>query len=204
MFRSVSVVGLAVLGTLALSATAQARDERHSNEVHVYGGELFGDDVTDTAISGRKPKLDDDVTYGIRLAYNFSDTWGIELSVGETPTSVVKLAGGDIDLDLTTFDLDAVWHLNTGSAFVPYLVAGAGYSLASLDHPIEGTAHGSVVSIDDAGGFTANAGAGVSWFATDKFLIRLEARYRYMDKVLDRFDDSLNTVETTLGVGWQF
>ena len=114
------------MAPLAFNATAQARDERHSNEVHVYGGELFGDDLTDTAISGRKPELDDDVTYGIRLAYNFTDTWGIELSVGETPTSVRRLAGGDIDLDLTTFDLDAVWHLNTGSALVPYLVAGAG------------------------------------------------------------------------------
>jgi Opacity protein and related surface antigens len=204
MFRNVVLVGSGVLAALALTATAQARDERHSNEVHVYGGELFGDDVTDTAISGRKPELDDDVTYGIRLAYNFSDTWGIELSVGETPTSIVRLEGDHIDLDLTTFDLDAVWHLDTGSSLVPYLVAGAGYSLADLDHQIEGTAHGNAVSIDDASGFTANAGVGVSWFASEHFLVRLEARYRYMDKVLDRFDDSLNTVETTLGIGWQF
>jgi hypothetical protein len=34
--------------------------------------------------------------------------------------------------------------------------------------------------------------------------VRLEARYRYLDGVLDSHDDSLNTVETTLGVAWRF
>ncbi|MEP7242870.1 MAG: hypothetical protein ABI885_04215 [Gammaproteobacteria bacterium] len=39
---------------------------------------------------------------------------------------------------------------------------------------------------------------------TDKLLFRLEGRYRYLDKVVDHFDHSLNTFETTLGVGYQF
>ena len=48
------------------------------------------------------------MTYGVRYGYNFTDTWGIELPhSGYTVTNVV---GGDIDLDLTTLDVDAVWH----------------------------------------------------------------------------------------------
>jgi len=35
-------------------------------------------------------------------------------------------------------------------------------------------------------------------------MIRGEARYRYIDSLLEQFDDSLNTVETTAGVGWKF
>ncbi len=60
------------------------------------------------------------------------------------------------------------------------------------------------VSITDDDGFTLNAGVGAKYFATEHLIIRAEARYRYVDKVVDRFDNSLGTVETTLGVGWQF
>ena len=35
-------------------------------------------------------------------------------------------------------------------------------------------------------------------------MIRAEARYRYIASLLEKFDDSLSTVETTVGVGWKF
>jgi outer membrane beta-barrel protein len=199
------MTGLAALGALAINAApASAQVQDRTQEVHVYGGELFGDTLTDTAITGRKPELDDDVTYGIRYAYNFTDAWALELSAGNTSSTVTKLAGNDIDVDLSTIDVDAVWHFLPGSRFSPYLVGGAGYARADLDNPIVGTANGQAVRVDDDGGFTANAGIGAKYFVNNRFMIRLEARYRYVDKVLDRFDDSLSTVETTLGVGWQF
>jgi len=199
------MTGMAALGALAVyAAPASAQVHERSQEVHVYGGELFGDKLTDTAISGNKPELDDDVTYGVRYAYNFTDAWGLELSAGNTASAATKLAGRDIDLDLETFDVDAVWHFLPGSRFAPYLVGGAGYAQANLDRPISGTVNGQPVTIDDDGGFTLNAGVGAKYFFTDRFMVRLEARYRYVDTALDNFDDSFNTVETTLGVGWQF
>src|SRR2546426_1065234 len=63
---------------------------------------------------------------------------------------------------------------------------------------------GEVPKLDDGGSFTLNAGIGVKFFATKAFMIRGEARYRYIDSLLEKFDDSLNTVETTAGVGWKF
>lgn len=200
-----NLAGLATLGALALlNSPANAQVEGGSNELHVYGGELFGDDLTDRAISGQTPELDDDVTYGIRYTYNFTDAWGLELSLGETPASATNLAGGDVDLDLSTVDIDAVWNFSPGNRLVPYVVAGAGYARANLDDPILGTVNGQPVRIDDDSGFTLNAGVGAKYFVNDRFLVRLEARYRYLDGVLDEFEDSLNTVETTLGVGWRF
>jgi outer membrane beta-barrel protein len=199
------MTGLAALGALAIhAAPASAQVQERTQEVHVYGGELFGDTLTDTAISGRKPELDDDVTYGVRYAYNFTDAWALELSAGNTASAATKLAGNDIDLNLATLDVDAVWHFLPGSRFSPYLVGGAGYARADLDNPIVGTVNGQAVRVDDDGGFTANAGIGAKYFVNNRFMIRLEARYRYLDKVLDNLDNSLSTVETTLGVGWQF
>lgn len=199
------LVGIAVLAALAMNAApafAQVEEGRH--EVHVYGGQLFGDDLTDRSVSGRVPKLDDDFTYGFRYGYTVTRNFGLELSVGETATSATNLATRDTDLDLTTLDLDAVWNFNPGSRLVPYALAGVGYASADLERPIVGTVNGQPVAIKDDNGFTLNAGAGLKYFVNDRFLVRLEARYRYLDQVVDRFDDSLNTFETTLGVGWTF
>jgi len=199
------MAGLSAIAALAIhAAPASAQVQEGTQELNVYGGELFGDKLTDRDISGTTPELDDDITYGLRYGYNFTNSFGIEASLGNAASSATKLAGQDIDLDLTTLDFDAVWHFDTGSKLVPYVLAGAGYAKANLDRPITGTVNGQPVSLDDDEGFTLNAGVGAKYFVTDNVLVRLEARYRYVDAVLDNLDESLNTVETTLGVGWQF
>jgi len=206
MMLNKSLIGWATVGALAVTAVpAMAQVSAGSQEVHAYVGEAFGDDLSDRRINGRTPELDDDLTYGLRYGYNFTDAWGLELSLGRTNTSVTGLPGRDIDLDLTTFDVDAVYHFNPGSRFVPYVLAGIGYASADLDRPIVGTVSGVGPSrINDDSGFTLNAGVGAKYFLTDAVSLRLDARYRYLDKVIDRFDDSLNTFETTFGVGFQF
>jgi hypothetical protein len=53
------LIGIAVLAALAMSAApafSQVEEARH--EVHLYGGQSFGDDLTDRTVSGRVPKLD--------------------------------------------------------------------------------------------------------------------------------------------------
>ncbi len=205
MTRTATGVGLALAGVLSLGAApAIAEIEAGSHEAHVYAGQVFGDDLTDTAISGQTPEIDDDVVYGLRYGYNISESWGIETSLSLNPNSVTGLTGGDIDIDLSTIDINAMWHINPQSRFVPYLTAGVGYAQADLDRPIEGTVDGQPVSIRDDSGFTLNAGAGAQYFVNDRFMIRLDARYRYMDKVVDRFSESPGFVETTLGAGWRF
>ncbi len=198
------LAGVVALGALALQAVPALAQEAGKQEVSVYAGALFGDDLTSQAISGRVPKLDDSFTYGLRYGYNFTDQFALEASLGESPSKVKNVNGGDIDLDLTTLDVDAVWNFRNGTQFTPYAFAGVGYAFADLDRSILGTVGATPVSIKDDDGFTANAGVGVRFQATDHLFLKAEGRYRYLDKVVDRFDDSLNTVETTLGVGYQF
>lgn len=205
MFAKKYLMGLVGIGLLAGAVPAMAQVTPRSHEVHVYVGETFGDELSDRRIDGRKPELDDDVTYGLRYGYNFTDAWGIEVSLGRTNSSVTRLAGGNIDLDLTTLDVNAIYHFSPGGSFVPYVSAGIGYASADLDRAIIGTVNGiGPVRIGDDEGFTLNAGFGAKYFITDKVSLRFDARYRYLDKVIDRFDDSLNTFEATLGVGFKF
>jgi outer membrane beta-barrel protein len=198
------LAGVVALGVVAVQAVPALAQDAGKQEVSVYAGALFGDDLTSQAISGRTPKLDDSFTYGLRYGYNFTDQFAIEAALGESPSKVKNVVGGDIDLDLTTFDVDAVWNFRNGTRFTPYAFAGVGYAIADLDRNILGTVGATPVSLKDDDGFTLNAGLGARYQATDHLFLKAEARYRYLDKVVDRFDDSLNTVETTLGVGYQF
>jgi outer membrane beta-barrel protein len=201
-WKLASLTSLAALALSALPAYAQVQPG--TSEVHVYAGHLTGDDLTDTAISGRTPELDDDITYGIRYGYNVTENWGLELSLGYTPTEVTNVGTANIDVDVTTLDLDGVYHFTTGSRFVPYLLAGVGYANADLDARINGLVGGQQVSIGDDSGFTLNAGVGAKYFATDRLLLWAEGRYRYVDGLVDAFDDSLNTFEPSIGVGYLF
>lgn len=204
MKTMMKVAGAAVIGVLSAQAVPALAQDAGKHEVHVYGGALFGDRITEVAVSGRRPELDDDATFGARYGYNVTDNFGIELSGGFSPNSVTKLAGRDVDLDLYTADLDAVWNFTTGSALTPYVLAGVGYAWANLDQPLAGVANGQAVAIGDDDGVTLNAGAGLKYALTDHVLLRAEVRYRYLDKVVDRLDDPLNTFETTVGLGWRF
>ncbi len=185
-----SVVAIGVLSAQAVPALAQ---DAGTQEVSVYGGALFGDKITDVAISGQRPELDDKGTFGLRYGYNVTDNFGIELSGGWSPNNVTKLAGGDVDLDLYTLDLDGVWNFRTGTALTPYVLAGVGYATANLDRPLVGVAGGQAVTLNDDNGFTFNAGAGLKYALTDHVQLRGEVRYRYLDKVVDRLDTQLNT-----------
>lgn len=204
MKTMMKLAGAAAVGLLSAQALPALAQEAGKQEVHVYGGALFGDKITDVDLSGRRPELDDKATFGLRYDYNVTDAFGIELSTGWSPNNVTKLAGNDVDLDLYTLDLDAVWNFSNGSALTPYLLAGVGYAKADLDRPLVGVARGQAVTLNDDDGFTLNAGLGLKYALTEHLVLRGEARYRYLDKVVDRFDHQLNTFETTVGLGWRF
>src|ERR1700730_1117492 len=102
--------GLAALVALALcGAPAAAEGQAQTQSVEIYGGELFGDNLTDAPVSGRTPRLNDNAIFGARYNYNFTDMWGIQLSGGYSPNRAARVASGKDKLGLTTVDLDAVW-----------------------------------------------------------------------------------------------
>jgi outer membrane beta-barrel protein len=203
-YRSLAF-SFAALALVALHGSrALAQEQVNTQSVQIYGGELFGDDLTKTPVSGRIPRLDDNITFGARYSYNVTDFWGIQLSAGYTPTRVSRVVSGDSDLGLTTIDLDAVWNITPEFPIVTYALAGAGYGWAQLNSPIVGQVHGGPVSIHDSNDFTLNAGLGAKYYVTNNLFVDLEARYRYLNRLLNTSGQSLNTVETTLGFGWRF
>lgn len=204
MKAQVNVFVLTTFSALALHGAPASADERSSQEVQVYGGEIFGDRLTETPISRATPRLNDTATFGARYTYGFNEMWGAQLSAGYSPGRAAHVASGDSNLGLTSVDLDAVLSLPTGFKIVPYAVLGVGYAWANLDHDILGAAGTRLVAITDSNGYTANAGLGAKYYVTDNLFVDFDVRYRYFSKLVSQNGAGLNTAETTLGIGWRF
>ena len=204
-WKFISVATLGVLAQQALPAAAQAQDRRAGpNEIGIFAGQLVGDDIDGVEIAGAAPELDDDVAYGVRYGRVLTDAWSLDLSLGHSPTSVTQLAGPDVDLDLTTLDVDLVRHFAGSARWDPFVAFGAGYAEADLDEPLVGVVGGQQVAIGDDENFTLNAAIGAKFLVTERVVLHLEARYRYFDRLLEPIDDSLETFEPTVAVGWRF
>jgi hypothetical protein len=74
---------LTMFGTLTSSTVAFVRAaSRSSSETQIYAGELCGDRMIETSISGSPPRLHESTTFAGCYTYEFTDTWGTQLSAG--------------------------------------------------------------------------------------------------------------------------
>lgn len=206
-FTKYTVAGsvLPAMAALALQCAPTMADEQpRTQSIEIFGGEVFGDKLTDAPVSGRNPRLNDAVPAGIRYNYNLTDMWGVQLSSGYSWSRASRIPNGENTLGVTTVDLDAVWNITPQFPFVAYALAGAGYAWANLGSPIVGESHDRAVALTDGNGFTANAGIGVKYYLSSNLYVDALARYRYLDRLVSDPNQHLNTTETTLGVGRRF
>ena len=206
----ITMLGLITLGVAALhGAPVDAQEHAGSQDVQIYAGEIFGDRLTETPLSGRSPLLDDDAVFGGRYTYGFTDQWGLQLSGGYSPSRAAHVLGGDSNLGLTTLDMDVLWNITPGftlddHSLVPYTEAGVGYAWSDLNHPLYGVTGTTPVVLMGSNGYTANVGLGAKYYMTDNFFVDFDARYRYLSRLIDNDGQGLNTAETTLSLGYRF
>lgn len=206
----ITMLGLATLGAAALHGSpAHAQSHAGSQDLQIYSGEIFGDGLTETPLTGRYPLLNDDAVFGGRYTYDFTDQWGGQLSAGYSPSRVARLFGRGSNLGLTTVDLDVLWNIAPGFTWdghtlMPYTEAGVGYAWASLDHPLYGVIGTTPVALTDGNGYTANVGLGGKYYLTGNFFVDFDARYRYLSRLINRDSQGLNSAETTFSLGYQF
>ncbi len=206
----ITMLGLVALGVAALhGAPVAAQEHAGSQDIQIYAGEIFGDRLTETPLSGRSPLLDDDTAFGGRYTYDFTDQWGLQLSAGYSPSRTGHVLGGDSNLGLTTLDMDVLWNITPGftlddHSLVPYTEAGVGYAWSDLNHPLYGVTGTTPVVLMGSNGYTANVGLGAKYYMTDDFFVDFDARYRYLSRLINNDGQGLNTAETTLSLGYQF
>jgi len=174
-----------------------------TSEFGVHVGGILGDELTSSPVSGSTPELDNSVAWGVDYTYNLGVNWGIEgrytIHISEAINSP-----NTSDLNVHMIDINGVYHFNPEAKTVFYATAGIGFASADLENNIRGTVNDQIESISDSDGFTFNMGGGLKYYATEDVILRADLRYRYIDRLLSQFEESLNTFEITAGLGYRF
>ncbi len=185
-FRFATFAACLALATMA--GTAAAQDRSGTFEISpfaggYFGGRLYGSYPVTTTYSYLEPQ--DDLTYGIRLAYNVNRHFGFEFDwTSARPDLRTPYAYGTSSSNRTVGRLrQNVYEANTIFSFgkkraIGYFGLGAG--VATLDVTDTGT------SAPARSRFTANISGGAKFWFVPKVGVRLDARYR----VIDHNDDS--------------
>ena len=127
--------------------------------------------------------LNDSAFLGIGLGYNLTEKWAIE---GVFTHTKADGEDGASDADVQTYRLDALYHIWSDKAFVPYLAAGVGGISTDYDQG------------DDRDHLLLNYGAGIKYFILDD-LVALRADVRHL---LD-FPEPDNSLQYSIGLTFQ-
>ena len=121
----------------------------------------FGDDSLDPFDPGSSFLL------GVAVGYNLTTNLSIEGELGIIPDIVGDT--DNVDLGITTFSANGVYHFDTQTKFVPYATLGLGFGSMGLD----------VEDVDDESNteFLVNLGGGVKYPVTDRLQVRGDLRY---------------------------
>ena len=180
----------ACLGLATLAGTAAAQDRAGTFEISpfaggYFGGRLYGNTTvtttpgTTTTLSFLEP--DDDLAYGVRLAYNVTRVFAFEFdwTSARTDLRVPYLYGVPPRNPVVGRLRQNVYEANTLFNFgkrraVGYFGLGAG--VATLDRT------DATVDPQSLTRFTANISAGAKFFFTPRVGLRLDGRYRVVDQ----------------------
>jgi len=145
-----------------------------------------------------KQNLEDAFTYGLRLGYGLTPHWSIEGAVSFVgsevdDTTLTATRSGQFsspagDVDLTLYQLDALYHFRPHSQFSPYVVLGYGATDYSP-------------SLSDKDMSTFNLGVGAKYWMSDNLAMRFDLRDHYVGEV---FDNSYHNLSATLGITFAF
>jgi outer membrane protein OmpA-like peptidoglycan-associated protein len=183
---AVSLMTVSLLTPTAFAAGGEQGDV----ELSFFAGYALLDDYEPDTAPGLKPE--DDVVGGTRIGLFLTSGWSLEGSFQVISTRTDFDAGPpNVDLDLDSFRINALYNFRRETGFRPFLTFGVG---------LEGTDAGALLDASDIG---ANVGGGLRWFAGKYVTVRVDARWSSID-VGGIVDNRQGNLETSLGFGWAF
>ncbi len=180
------LVGAALLvAGFAIGEAAAAQKAGSTDFSLMVGGHRFEGDQN----------IEDDWTFGLGVAHNYTKNLGIELTLNYTPTQTESLLN-DFDVDAWVYKADLLYNFPATDFFpnfslpyisdiVPYVAAGLGGITLDPDNGSSET------------DFLVNYGAGVKLFVTENVAIRGDVRHLYV------FDDPDNNLLFSAGLLYQ-
>lgn len=170
---------------LPLSFAVQAEIKEGSYEISPFIGKNFFES---------NQNLDDGLVYGARLGYNFTSKFAVEGAIGFIDSEVDDATLTDTqegryrspidNVDVTFYNIDALYHLSPEQRFSPYLVAGIGGGHYSPE-------------ISDKDMTVINFGVGAKYWLNDALALRFDLRDYVVGEV---FKHSFDNIQATVGV----
>ncbi|MCF8026309.1 MAG: outer membrane beta-barrel domain-containing protein [Desulfobacteraceae bacterium] len=145
---------LAVVLAVILGITSGAAAGHRADSFMIspfIGGYAFDSDLN----------LEDELTYGIGVGYNFTENLAAEAVFNYTDT---ELDNGAFDVEGYLYRMDALYHFMPENRLVPYVAAGLG----AFDFDPE--------MGDSETEFSGNIGAGVKYFLNESIALRADVR----------------------------
>lgn len=193
MRHRASIVALAALAVLWVAAPA-ARGQLEPLELSVIAepGGSYSD----------YEGFDFDLGYGLGLGWNLSETWSVEAR-GLRRESDTRFQS----LDLDTYQLGLRRAFDLGSAWRPFVQAGAHYQTGEIESEVLCVDDFGVTfpcpelhqSRDEYGGFV---GGGVDWQFSTPAALRFDGRFVVYES--DATGDTEDTLDLTAGVVFRF
>ena len=173
-----SVVSSAfICAALAFASPALAQDRTGTVEISPFGGGYFGGDLYDGSLG--RIHAESDWAYGVRLAYNVTRHFGIEvdwtqarpkLHTDHYASPYTSSTVGHLHHDV--FEANGIFNFGTGRVY-GYIGLGAGASVLKTEL--------NAGPSDTQTRFTGNLSAGMKAFVTPRFGFRLDGRLRSTD-----------------------
>ena len=174
------IIALALLTLAPILGAGRAHAQIRSNTIEIspFYGRLFGGEFArgSNSLFTEKVDVDDANTYGLRVGYNATEMFEFEVQASRTDTHFVSHESGDVFGaggerlgDLRIDYLLGYGTFNFGHRRVlPYVTIGAGVGRLQPSH--------TATASHDSTRFTGSLGAGLKFFATPNFGIRVDGR----------------------------
>lgn len=210
-FRSALRVSLAVILALAFAAAApaEARNRPHSWEFGVFGGEMIFD-VPFLFVIGERGDSGDLLGtrttefFGLRLGYNFTPHWEVELTHDDASTEDVGFKDVQRDLISDYITVNYNFLTTTERRMYPYLTGGVGRIVSKYTVLSDGEEDDTVAFI---------LGGGARLFFNKSISLRIDGRWKTYNEEIDfpstdprgivpdiHIDDRFTNFEITIGL----
>lgn len=152
-----------------------------NEDTHTIGGELA------PALAGTDVAVDDDLQFGLTVAYRLTDRIDIELLAASPFRHDVSLRGGALagtelgSIKHLTPMVSIDYHFDTGTPFEPYVGAGVNYTLFFDEHVDDAAAAVGVTDLDLSNSFGPAAQIGLDYNLGEHFLLNANVRYLQID-----------------------
>ncbi|WP_423822647.1 OmpW family outer membrane protein [Salinisphaera sp. SPP-AMP-43] len=152
-----------------------------NEDTHAVSGELA------PALAGTDVHVDNDLQFGLTLAYMITDHIDIELLAASPFKHDVSLHGGALGgTDLGSIKhlpptLSVDYHFDTGTPISPYVGVGVNYTMFFDERVDSEAAAAGVTGLDLSNSFGPAAQVGVDYNIGDHFLVNADVRYLQID-----------------------